>query len=80
MREKARESGVPIVENKPLARALYAVGKEGHAIPADFFRAVAEVLAYVMAAPGSGAMPPPPAEIPDSAKDAMRRLGLVGES
>jgi flagellar biosynthesis protein FlhB len=75
MRDKAREHKVPIVENKPLARALFAVAKEGQAIPMDFFRSVAEVIAYVMAPDGSGAMPPPPAEIPESAKEAVERLG-----
>ena len=48
MREKAREHGVPIVENKPLARALYAVAKEGQPIPVDFYQQVAEVLATVL--------------------------------
>jgi flagellar biosynthesis protein FlhB len=75
MREKAREHNVPIVENKPLARALFAVAKEGQPIPMDFFRSVAEVIAYVMAPAGSGVLPPPPAEIPDSAKEAVARLG-----
>jgi len=75
MREKAREHKVPIVENKPLARALFAVAKEGQPIPIDFFRSVAEVIAYVMAPDGSGVLPPPPAEIPESAKEAVARLG-----
>lgn len=44
----ARESGVPIVENKPLARALLPVAKVGHMIPPEFYIAVAEVLAFVM--------------------------------
>lgn len=48
MRERAREHGVPIVENKPLARALYAIAKEGQPIPADFYKQVAEVLALVL--------------------------------
>lgn len=47
MRAKARRSGVPIVEQRPLARALYAA-KVGKPIPVDLYRAVAEVIAYVM--------------------------------
>ncbi len=47
IREIAKESGVPIVERKPLARALYATGEVGKAIPYELFRAVAEVIAYV---------------------------------
>jgi flagellar biosynthetic protein FlhB len=43
----AGEYDVPIVENPPLARALYKSVEVGREIPPDFFRAVAEVLAYV---------------------------------
>lgn len=43
----AREHDVMIVENKPLARALYAATDIGAAIPEEFFKAVAEILAYV---------------------------------
>lgn len=42
----ARESGVTVVERPPLARALVGV-KEGQAVPAGLFRAVAEVIAFV---------------------------------
>jgi flagellar biosynthesis protein FlhB len=47
IREIAKESGVPIVERKALARALYASTKPGTEIPYELFKAVAEVLAYV---------------------------------
>ena len=47
IKEIARESGVPIVENKPLAQALFRAAEIGQQIPAELFRAVAEVLAYV---------------------------------
>jgi flagellar biosynthesis protein FlhB len=47
MRAKARRSGIPIVEQRPLARALYEA-KIGRPIPVDLYRAVAEVIAYVM--------------------------------
>ena len=47
IKELARESRIPIVENKPLARALYATVEIGGAIPHEMYKAVAEVLAYV---------------------------------
>ena len=47
IREIAQENDVPLVENKPLARALYGSTDIGGFIPAELYRAVAEVLAYV---------------------------------
>ncbi|MDF2549034.1 MAG: flhB [Chlamydiales bacterium] len=47
IKEIAKESGVPIVENPPLARSLYKAVEVGAFIPAPFFHSVAEVLAYV---------------------------------
>jgi flagellar biosynthetic protein FlhB len=47
IREIAKEHGIPIVERKALARALYASTEVGSEIPRELFRAVAEVLAYV---------------------------------
>jgi len=47
IREMAKENKVPIVENKPLARSLYATVEVDHMIPPELFVAVAEVLAYV---------------------------------
>jgi flagellar biosynthetic protein FlhB len=47
IREIAKEHGIPIVERKALARALYAATEIGSEIPRELFRAVAEVLAYV---------------------------------
>jgi len=43
----AREHDVPVVEDKPLARALFRMAPVGAEIPAELFRAVAEVLGYV---------------------------------
>ena len=43
----AAEHGVPTVENKPVARFLFAAGKVGEPIPAELFQAVAEILAFV---------------------------------
>jgi flagellar biosynthetic protein FlhB len=48
IREIARTHQVPIVENPPLARALYAGAEVGDIIPAPLFGAVAEVLAYLV--------------------------------
>lgn len=47
IREIARSKGIPIVENKPLARLLYRQVEVGRDIPEALYRAVAEVLAYV---------------------------------
>ena len=41
-------AGVPVIENKPLARALVKVARVGSMIPVDFYLAVAEVLAFVL--------------------------------
>ena len=48
IREQARKHGVPIVENKPLAQALFKSAEIGEAIPAGLFAAVAEVLAQLI--------------------------------
>jgi flagellar biosynthetic protein FlhB len=47
IREKAEELGIVIMENRPLARALYDKVEIGQMIPPELFQAVAEVLAYV---------------------------------
>ena len=47
IREIARERGIPVVENKPLAQLLYRKVDVGREIPETLYRAVAEVLAYV---------------------------------
>ncbi|MBT8330766.1 MAG: flagellar biosynthesis protein FlhB [Deltaproteobacteria bacterium] len=47
IKEIARENEVPIVEDKPLAQALHKMVEIGEFIPAELYRAVAEVLAYV---------------------------------
>lgn len=48
IKEIARNSGVPIRENKPLARALYKTVEIGDTIPEDLYQAVAAVLASLM--------------------------------
>lgn len=47
IKEKAREANVEIVENRPLARALYANVEINSEIPEELYQAVAEVLAFV---------------------------------
>jgi flagellar biosynthetic protein FlhB len=47
IRKKAVDNSVPIVENKPLAQALYKAVEIGGEIPSHLYKAVAELLAYV---------------------------------
>jgi flagellar biosynthetic protein FlhB len=47
IREIAMDHQIPIVENQPLAQALYKSAEVGQEIPAHLYRAVAEVLAYI---------------------------------
>ena len=48
IREMAKDNDVPIVENPPLARALFASVELDETIPTEHFKAVAEVIGYVM--------------------------------
>lgn len=43
----AREKGIPVIENKPLAQTLFKLVEIGDLIPENLYRAVAEILAYV---------------------------------
>ncbi|MFQ5513740.1 MAG: flagellar biosynthesis protein FlhB [Myxococcota bacterium] len=47
IRELAEAAGVPVLENKPLARMLYRSVKVGQSVPERLYKAVAEVLAHV---------------------------------
>jgi flagellar biosynthetic protein FlhB len=47
IRQIALQHGIPIVERKPLARALYKEVAVNREIPPEFYKAVAEILAYV---------------------------------
>lgn len=47
IKEVARENGIPVMENKPLARAIFKTLKIGHTVPRELFTAVAQVLSYV---------------------------------
>jgi flagellar biosynthetic protein FlhB len=48
IRDVAREHDIPIVENGPLARALYATVEIDGEIPVEHYHAVAEIIGYVM--------------------------------
>ena len=48
IREIARQHDIPIVENVPLARALYATVEVDAEIPVEHYHAVAEIIGYVM--------------------------------
>jgi flagellar biosynthetic protein FlhB len=47
IREIAKQHGVPMMENKPLARLMFKYGQVGGEIPAQLYAAVAEILAWV---------------------------------
>jgi flagellar biosynthetic protein FlhB len=48
IREIAKEHNVPVVENPPLARALFAAVEVDETIPVEHYKAVAQVIGYVM--------------------------------
>jgi flagellar biosynthetic protein FlhB len=52
IRQIAAEHGVPIIENKPLARSLHKAVEVGREIPVELYQAVAEILALVLRARG----------------------------
>ncbi|MFK8003633.1 MAG: EscU/YscU/HrcU family type III secretion system export apparatus switch protein [Polyangiales bacterium] len=53
MRREARKNGVPIVENKPFARAMYKDAKVGEVLPAEFFGPAAAIIAHVLGLGGN---------------------------
>jgi flagellar biosynthesis protein FlhB len=55
IREAAREHGVPLVPDPPLARSLHASVEVGHLIPEELYQAVAHVLAFVYRTAGRAA-------------------------
>lgn len=61
IRRLALEHGIPVVEKKPLAQALYREVEVGRPIPEDKYAAVAEVLAYVYQLKGKP-IPSPPSQ------------------
>ena len=54
IREKAAEHRVPMVQDIPLARALYKACDIGQEIPPEMFTAIAQVLAFVMSLKARG--------------------------
>ncbi len=52
IRQVAAEHGVPIIENKPLARSLHKLVDLGREIPSELYQAVAEILALVLRSKG----------------------------
>jgi len=55
--EIARLAAIPVIENRPLARALYKGVEVGDFIPRQFYRAVAEVLAAILRAAAAAHRP-----------------------
>ncbi|VAW34561.1 Flagellar biosynthesis protein FlhB [hydrothermal vent metagenome] len=47
IKEIAKENGIPVIENKPLARSLFKFVEIGMEIPETLYKAVAEMLAYI---------------------------------
>lgn len=48
IREIAKENKIPLMENKPLARAMYPMVEVGDEIPEEFYQAMAEILAIIL--------------------------------
>ena len=48
IRDVAEEHGVPIVENPPVAQALYAAVELDQEVPVEHYKAVAQIISYVM--------------------------------
>jgi flagellar biosynthetic protein FlhB len=55
IREVAAENGVPVVENKLLARALFRSIEIDQEVPPEHYRAVAEIISYVFSLRGARA-------------------------
>lgn len=55
IREIAEENGIPVVENPPVARALYATVEVDAEVPGEHYKAVAEIIGYVMKLKGAKA-------------------------
>lgn len=53
IKDIAREHNIPVIEDKPLARSLFKICEVGQMVPANLYRAVAEILAYVYKLKGS---------------------------
>jgi flagellar biosynthetic protein FlhB len=86
IREKATESGVPLVRDVPLARALYRHTQVGQEIPPELFAAVAQVLAYVISrkrqgrVAGEHASPRTSPDLPTVGRGGRRRVPVTKPS
>jgi len=85
IRELARENRVPVVEDKPLARTIYQACDLEEEIPAELYMAVAQILAFVMAAgkPGRRAgvrKPTHRVEVPELPTRAVLRARRAREN
>ena len=49
IREIAAEHGIPVIENKSLARSLYKSAEVDKMIPPEFYKAVAEIVFFLLA-------------------------------
>lgn len=79
IRAMAAEHGIPLMENKPLARALYASVPVGGQVPSAFFGAIAEVLAFVYQAKGTLEAKARQNQQRIAQKKLDRRMGLGAE-
>ncbi|MHA6327022.1 EscU/YscU/HrcU family type III secretion system export apparatus switch protein [Roseivivax sp. CAU 1753] len=64
IRKIAQENDIPVIENKPLTRALYPVVEVSDRIPEDHWRAVAEIIRYVFELQKNISTKPPIASMP----------------
>jgi flagellar biosynthetic protein FlhB len=62
IKREANWHGIPLIENPPLAQALYRSVEVGQAIPAKLYAAVAEILAFIYRLQGWTRIPRPQAE------------------
>jgi flagellar biosynthesis protein FlhB len=62
LRELGREHGIPMIENPPVARALYKSAEVGQIIPPQLYAAVAEILAFIYRIQGKTPGPRPERE------------------
>jgi flagellar biosynthetic protein FlhB len=62
IKREANWHGIPIIENPPLAQALYRSVEVGQVIPAKLYAAVAEILAFIYRLQGRTHVPRPPVE------------------
>ena len=67
IKREARWHGIPLVENPPLAQALYRATKVGQTIPAKLYAAVAEILAFIYRAQRMAGSPKAPGGAPGRA-------------